>query len=51
MFPTSGHLPKLDLGWKSYACFTPALRFVPRDFRTRSVERSFHNSSHRSPKL
>ena len=22
---------------KSYACFTPALRFVPRDFRTRSV--------------
>ena len=31
--------------------FTPALRSVPRHFRTRSVVRFYHNSSHRSPKF
>src|SRR6185312_16801865 len=31
--------------------FTPALRSIPRHFRTRSVERFYHNSSHRSPKF
>ena len=31
--------------------FTPALRSVPRHFRTRSVVRFYHNSAHRSPKF
>ena len=51
IFPTSIHLLRLDSVWGSYACFTPAIRFVPRNFRTRSVERFFHNSSHRCPNL
>ena len=50
-FSTSGHWSQTDSGWRSYGRFTPALRYVPRHFRTRSVERFNHNSLHRSPKF
>ena len=50
-FWTSGHWSQTDSGWRSYGRFTPALRSVPRHFRTRSVVRFYHNSSHRSPKF
>ena len=50
-FSTSGHWSQTDSGWRSYGHFTPALRSVPRHFRTRSVVRFYHNSSHRSPKF
>ena len=51
IFSTSCHWSQMDTGWRSYGRFTPALRSVPRYFRTRSVERFYHNSSHRSPKF
>ena len=50
-FSISGHWSQTDSGWRSYDRFTPALHSVLRHFRTRSVERFYHNSSHRSPKL
>ena len=50
-FSTSGHWSQTDSGWRSYGRFTPALCSIPRHFRTRSVERFYHNYSHRSPKF
>ena len=51
IFSTSGHWSQTDSGWRSYGHFTPALRSVLRHFRTRSVVRFYHNSSHQSPKF